>query len=275
MLKLSGSFNHFGGKNLKRIITFMIMMALMLSIGCNCFADPGANGEWCGWYYEKNTENGVTLKKFDGKIVAYRDEQGLWIEKFDNHGDVYVPAGFESDYLTVIGDDAFAGASGVVRLFLPYFVTRIGERAFCHCDNLDYILIPDSVRAIGAEAFADCKSLYNISLPASVQSIGNDAFSGCVNLRKLSIPYGVREIPDYLLSSCIMLEKISIPDSVESIGEGAFYFCMSLKELFIPASVEEISEGAFEGCVNLTLKVEKDSFAEEYAVRTGIPYIVV
>ncbi len=51
-----------------------------------------------------------------------------------------------------------------------------------------------------------------------------------------------------------------------------FAICKSLTSIEIPESVTEIGEDAFYGCDSLTLIVEKDSYAAQYAKENDIPY---
>ena len=77
---------------------------------------------------------------------------------------------------------------------------------------------------------------------------------------------------NFTFSNCSSLTSIEIPESVASIGEYAFSNCRSLKSIEIPESVTEIGENAFHDCSTLTLIVERDSYAAQYAKENDIPY---
>lgn len=68
------------------------------------------------------------------------------------------------------------------------------------------------------------------------------------------------------------LEKVILPQTVKTIGSSAFAECPALKEVYLPASVVNISEDAFNESPNVTLYVEKDSYAEKFAVEHGMTY---
>jgi len=55
------------------------------------------------------------------------------------------------------------------------------------------------------------------------------------------------------------------------LEEGLFAGCAALISVTIPGSVSVIGRDVFAGCVNLTLKVERGSYAEQYARSNGIP----
>lgn len=65
----------------------------------------------------------------------------------------------EKYYVTMIGERAFSGCSGIVSVTIPPTVTKIGRSAFFGCSGLREIDIPSSVTEIGEYAFYGCKYL--------------------------------------------------------------------------------------------------------------------
>lgn len=78
--------------------------------------------------------------------------------------------------VTIIGDGAFSGSSGLTSVTIPNSVTSIGDGAFSGCSGLTSVTIPHSVTTIGEFAFNSCRGLTSITIPNSVTSIGNRAF---------------------------------------------------------------------------------------------------
>jgi len=168
-----------------------------------------------------------------------------------------------------------------------YSVTIIGEKAFSGCSGLTSIEIPSSVTSIGNEAFSFCSGLTSIEIPSSVTSIRNSAFSCCAGLTninvatdnqiytsengvlynkdktelicvpngkkgKIKIPSSVTSIESWAFSECSGLSRVKIPSSVTSIEWGAFTGCSGLTNIKIPSGVTSIEYGTFSGCSGLT-----------------------
>ena len=93
--------------------------------------------------------------------------------------------------LTKDGRTLLRGVNGVNgRVTIPEGVTVIGDSAFYGCSGLKSVTIPEGVTAI-AGAFYGCSSLTSVTIPASVTEIGDRAFEGCCSLTSVTIPASV------------------------------------------------------------------------------------
>ena len=184
-------------------------------------------------------------------------------------------------YVTAIGDSAFAGCSNLSALTIPDSVTYVGADAFNGCNKLIQteklvhyvdrwaighkhsstftdegmpwnVVLRSSTVGIAAKAFYDCEVINGVNIPDSVITIGDYAFAGCYFLRDVIIGNSVESIGVHAFDGCRYLEKIIIPDSVITIGDYAFMRCRELTEILLPKSVTSIGDYAFEGCYNLT-----------------------
>lgn len=128
------------------------------------------------------------------------------------------------------------------------------------------------VGRIGNEAFSGAKYLEELTLPETVYNIGFAAFYKATRLKKINFSQGLRILERSAFNTCTALEELILPDTLIDIGERAFAYCTKLRSVQIPASVGHIADDAFDGCKQLTLRVEKDSYAERYAVAKQIPF---
>ena len=222
---------------------------------------------------------------------------GLWYEviddnsvkvarqnSFDISGSVVIPSTVTYNgttySVTSIGDEAFAGCSGLTSVTIPTGVTSIGSVAFLGCSGLTSVTIPNSVTSIGDDAFYGCSSLTSVTLGNSVTSIGDHAFRYCSSLTTLNFnalncqdfsldnyryyPFdytplttvnigdSVQRIPANFVRGCSGLTLVTIPNSVTSIGDNAFYGCSGLTSVTLGNSVTSIGSVAFLGCSGLT-----------------------
>ena len=87
--------------------------------------------------------------------------------------------------VTSIGENAFAGYSGLTEVTIPGSVISIGLRAFSGCSGLTEVTIPNSVTSIGNMAFQSCSGLTELTIGNSVKSIDDNAFYNCYGLTTL------------------------------------------------------------------------------------------
>ena len=243
----------------------------------------------------------VIPRKLDGKFVTsigascFRD--------CDSILSITIP-----DSVTNIDEKAFYSCDSLTSVILPDSIRAIGNEAFYGCEKLISIKIPDGVTSIGDYAFYSIDALTSITIPDSVMSIGANPFYGCDPLIEINvspqhpafemidgvlfskadkrliyyprgsasssyaIPQGIAIIGDAAFKLSENLNTVIIPDSVTTIGSQAFMASSDDLTVIIPDSVTTIGAGAFLMCTNLSLIVESNSYAEQYAIEKNYSY---
>jgi hypothetical protein len=182
-----------------------------------------------------------------------------------------IPSVLDGNTVKSIAGGAFSGCR-LASVTLPDSVTRIGDDAFYNCEKLISVTIPKGVKDIGDSAFS-CSGLTSVMLPEGLTSMDNEAFSCCERLISVTFRGGVASISKKAFLFCEKLTSVTLPDGLKDIGEMAFFGCECLSALTIPGSVTSIGEYAFGNCADdLTLTVQKDSYAEQYCRENDIKY---
>ena len=163
--------------------------------------------------------------------------------------------------VTSIGDDAFAGCSGLTEVAFPNSVTNIGNSSFMGCSGLMELALPSSVVKIGTWAFRGCSGLTEVEIPHGVKAIGGGVFSDCSSLTKITVDPGNE---NYVSQKGLLLTKdgktlmegvngtVVIPSSVTSIAYDAFAGRGGLTQVTLPNGIRTIDALAFSDCDSLT-----------------------
>ena len=210
------------------------------------------------------------------------------------------------DTLSSIGDAAFCYCTSLTSIDLPAGITEIGAGTFEGCIRLAGIGLPGNLKTIGEAAFYGCESLGEIALPEGLEEIGEGAFTFCMGLREVVLPASLARMGANPFMDCEALVNIrvaeghptmvvkdgvlfddggarlvcypkalgarsyAIPEGTARVDAFAFYYCTELVSVIVPESVKDIDPYAFEGHENLTLTVERGSYAEAFARGNGL-----
>lgn len=142
-----------------------------------------------------------------------------------------------------------------------YSVTAVGDNAFAGCTGLTSVTIGDNVTAIGKKAFFNCSSLTAMNITAAVASIGDYAFAGCSGLVSVSMNNDdPLEIGNGAFMECTTLnnvkwesyERLDGKGGLTTLGTNAFTRCSSLAGIMLPGNLRFLGTTVFSQCPNLT-----------------------
>ena len=174
--------------------------------------------------------------------------------------------------------ELYLNGERVTRLTIPESVTAIGDDAFAGCSGLMDVTIPNSVTNIGMWAFEGCHGLTNIVVePENANYISKSGLlltkDGSTLVQGVNgvveIPSGVTVVGESAFRDLDGLTKVTLPAGIEVIRPSAFYGCDGLTDVVIPASVTDIGEHAFTVCSHL-MSISVEAGNEVYSSRNGM-----
>ncbi len=192
-------------------------------------------------------ENNLTYKTVDGNLYNKNGDTLVLYALGKRQKTFEIP-----NFVTSIGDYAFADCVNLEQIKIPNSVTSIGIHAFSCCVLLKEIEIPNSVNTIKRAAFANCDSLISVVIPDSVTVLEGAIFFECDSLTSVKLSNAIEVIQSITFYCCNSLTSVIIPDSVKLISSNAFSECTALKEIKLPTGLFNIQKYAFFGCTALT-----------------------
>ncbi len=194
-----------------------------------------------------------------------------------NVTEVVVPEKIGKRTVTVIGNGAFAAASGIGA---GSVTANFTHEQMLSRRLITKITLPKTLKFIGRGAFTFLKALKCIEIPDSVEQIAPFAFDECSSLREVTVPGSVKKIGKYAFASCGNLTTVKICDGVLELGAGVFSNSSNLTTLYLPKSLKRfVSEEtryytvkALTALPKLTVYCPKGSCAERYCMDHGIRF---
>lgn len=230
---------------MKKTIKILLLAVIIIAI---CFSAKGVFATTTGEYENLTFEmsnNQITITGYKGNIT-----------------DVVIPSEIDDYPVTAISNNAFSNCKTLKSIKISDSINKLGEAIFMYCENLSDVTLPKNIKTIPANLFCGCTNLTNVTIPAGVTKIDGGAFSetGVVDV---VIPNTVTEIWYGVFSDCPNLKTVTIPSSVTFLGDDG-----NGDKLFVWDMEGEPLKN------RITLYVEKGSYAEEYAKKENIKYVI-
>ena len=221
----------------------------------------GSCGDNLNWVLGSNGILIISGKGVMDSYDGYEDEYSPWSGYNNDITSVVISEG-----VTSIGQEAFAGCSGLTSVTIPSSLANVGSWAFSNCSGLTAVHISNLTAWCNIEFINEYSNpLYNahhlflsgseitsLVIPNGKTTIRDYSFIGCTGLSSVTIPSSITSIGRYAFSFCSGLTSLTFPNSVINIEYSAFNACTGLISVIIPNSVSSIGYYAFEGCNNLT-----------------------
>lgn len=153
------------------------------------------------------------------------NNQMATIYGYDNrNSDVVIPRQLGSNYTYKIANYAFLNNTNMSSLSFDNsdFLTEIGDSAFAGCTNITDLVLPVSIKKLNFGCFQNCTSLMDLTIYASINTIPNQAFYNCTALNNVNIHNNITTIGNFAFANCTSLKKIVLSKNVTSIAASAF-----------------------------------------------------
>ncbi len=172
----------------------------------------------------------------------------------------------------VVAENAFAGNTTITDVTIQG-TAEIGDNAFAGCTGIKELELQDGTETIGANAFKDCSALDDVTIPETVVSVGEDAFTGTaweekswtdgeqfdsLYNGKFLLKVKVAEVAPVpaprLARAATALEngggqyKYTVNNGTLVIADGAFKGLDALDFVELPATLKTVGQDAFAGC---------------------------
>lgn len=261
-----------------------------------------------GFAFEYPTTEEEEMRKFSYMV---NPDDTLTVTGYNGKNtEIAIPAFIDDVPVTAVAPASFVGLSSLTSITLPDTLTEIGEYAFLGCKSLESVMMPDTLTEIGNAVCAYCPNLtlkvadnskahqyalensmkFEImpSLPSEpdysefVTSENEDgtlsitAYTG--DETNIVVPSSisgkeVTALSDMVFTSTQPFVSVTLPEGLVSIGDFCFLGSQTLETLVIPASVTEIGSVVGMHCPHLECVVVENSYAHEYVVNNGIPFV--
>ena len=186
----------------------------------------------------------------------------------------FIHTGRVSIWTDLFSDDiAAALARGLYRPALAIPDYYPSEKTGFYSHGKEHIVYNVTAYALSArewEAFGE-----DLRLDAAYDAEGKQMLATLrFGDRQLTLPSALTEISQETFTGDTALMSVTLGNGVTAIGANAFLGCTGLWRVYVPASVTSIDPTAFSGCPHVALAGPAGSYAESYAGKNKLSFVV-
>jgi len=227
-----------------------------------------------------NAEVGTEYKEDNLTFSVYSDHAEVVSCDKSATGEIKIPATVNDVPVTVIGERAFAGITGITYVSMPSYpgyIKEIKAEAFKGCTGITSISIPSDVTTIGDSVFEDCTNLKSVYGSFTNLEFGVNVFKGTQWLSTVAEKNnGIVVLGNTVIDMSTATGDVELSDGITRIC--GFTGSQELTSVKIPKSVTKIDEAteksvrAFDGIEKLTIKGYANTTAQEFANKYGYDF---
>ena len=218
------------------------------------------------WPNYKGSVNIPSTVQYSGKNYTVTEIERMAFLNAEFVTDITLPP-----TLFAIGDNAFAGCTGIKSIIIPDGVVTIGARAFADCSSLTDVTLSNTLDIIESSLFFQCTRLKNVAIPKSVHTIRNMAF-GYSGIERINIDKNVTQLESFIFEGCVSLKRLDIDDydfwchrDFNSSNENPLVLARNLyvngellTKITIPPTMTEVKPFTFFNCSASEVEFHKD-----------------
>lgn len=180
---------------------------------------------------------------------------------------------------TVLGDNAFAGCSGVEKVTLAHAECSLTNNPFANNPNLKTIECNATKYSVKDNLLLDtnnqvvCSTNMVTSIPTYVKTIGSAAFLGNASLSTLTIDesHELTTINSAAFKTCNNLVAVDLSSSkITTLASSAFYKCAKLETVVLPKTINTLETFVLYDCPIKTITIpENITVIQPSALRYG------
>lgn len=256
---------------MKRTISVLLLLALVLSIGDTALAKTKSPDGSAGFTYSTYTE-GDCVKRTYIKLKSYNGSACH----------IKIPAYISSCPVNIV-PSRYKYPKKIKKITVPGKLRYQGEfaslpnlKAICVRKSAEYLYTKKGVLfkksgilGVWLDIYPRGKKDKTYHVPEKVKGIGPYAFVNSKNLKSVKLPKGLLWIDAYAFKGCTFLKKIKIPKWVYYIGEGAFKKCKA--RVILPHNMKKVKGKKGEGA-HYELFVDSRPKDDPDAPSVQVPY---